>query len=138
MNELYDFGQLARARRRIVGKVVVSGALFTDRRTMRLAKILGIDRVAAAGAIISLWIWALDNGEQRIGPADLGEDFGMYAADVTGLNLDSLAITKALTASGWLLYTGDIGEDEDDAKWFIRAWDDDGPISLLRETDPNE
>lgn len=39
----------------------VQQSLITDRKTLRLARLLGIDRYAIVGRLVALWSWCLDN-----------------------------------------------------------------------------
>lgn len=41
-------------------------SLLTHRKTLRLSRLLGIDRWATAGRLMALWSWALDNAQEGI------------------------------------------------------------------------
>ncbi|MDE3230589.1 MAG: hypothetical protein KGO05_11985, partial [Chloroflexota bacterium] len=41
--------------------VQVEQSLFTHRKTLRLARLLALDRCAVIGRLAALWSWCLDN-----------------------------------------------------------------------------
>lgn len=117
-------------------QILVRQSLMNHRQTMRLAKMLDEDRYTAAGRVIALWLWALDNAPDGV----LDGDFGVYSGDVVGYaGGDSQRVLSAFIASGWIVDTSTLGEDDEDAALVIADWTSvDGPISVATETDPNQ
>lgn len=118
-----------------MGEILVRQSLMSDRKTMRLAKLLGEDRYAAAGCVVALYLWALDNAPD----GNLDPDFASYVGDVVGYKGNSEQLMEALTQSRWILNTADFGDDDEDVSLFIADWHEDNtPISRYTETNPNK
>jgi hypothetical protein len=74
-------------------------SLFTHRKTLRLGRLLGMDRFCVVGRLIALWCWALDNapdGVVAVADSDI-------LADVMGWQSDRepAELCEALVAAGF-------------------------------------
>lgn len=72
-------------------------SLLTHRKTLRLGRLLGLDRFCVVGRLVALWAWALDNpsdGAVAIADSDI-------LADVMGWDGDPAKLCEALVAVGF-------------------------------------
>lgn len=73
-------------------------SLLTHRKTLRLGRLLGMDRFCVVGRLLALWCWALDNapdGFVEIADSDI-------LADVMGWEGEPAALCDALVQAGFL------------------------------------
>jgi len=85
-------------------------SLLTHRKTLRLSRLLSLDRFAVVGRLMALWSWALDNAQEGTiahGDSDI-------LADVMGWEGDPAHLCTALTAAGFL--------DESESGYCIHDW----------------
>lgn len=73
-------------------------ALLTHRKTLRLSRLIGIDRWGVAGRLMALWSWALDNAPDG---AIAHEDSDILA-DVMGWDGEPSELCHALVTAGFL------------------------------------
>lgn len=72
-------------------------SLLTHRKTLRLGRLLGMDRFCVCGRLMALWCWALDNapdGVVAVEDADI-------LADVVGWEREPSELCNALVAAGF-------------------------------------
>jgi len=77
--------------------------LVTHRKTLRLARLLSLDRYAVVGRLVALWVWSLDHAPDGA----LGEDMDAEVlADVMGWDASTngkpAELLEALLAAGFL------------------------------------
>jgi hypothetical protein len=73
-------------------------ALLTHRKTLRLARLLDLDKYATVGRLMALWWWALDNAQD----GEIAKSDSDILADVMGWDGEPDALVTALVAAGWL------------------------------------
>jgi hypothetical protein len=100
--------------------IQVQQSLLSHRKTLRLARLLNVDRYAAMGRLIALWLWCLDNSPDGV----LGDDVDdKMLADVMGWRAnmgDPEDLVDALYGAGFIA----LAEDEADERWHLVGWDD--------------
>lgn len=72
-------------------------SLLTHRKTLRLGRLLGMDRFCVCGRLMALWCWALDNapdGVVAVEDADI-------LADVVGWAREPAELCNALVSAGF-------------------------------------
>ena len=80
-------------------------SLLTHRKTLRLGRLLGMDRFCVCGRLMALWCWALDNapdGVVAVGDADI-------LADVMGWPGEPAELCAALVSTGFFELAADDG-----------------------------
>lgn len=82
----------------IVAWIEVHQAVFSHRKTFELATLLGVDETYAAGHLIRLWTWALDNAPD----GDLSKLSDRAIAYGAGWRHQTTLFVQALTDAGWL------------------------------------
>lgn len=92
--------------------IEVHQSLFTHRKTMELADILGIPTIHAAAHVIALWAWSLDNAPD--GALHVRCTLVARACEWLG---DANALVDALIESGFL-------DNDDSGDLRIHDWDD--------------
>lgn len=92
--------------------IEVHQSLFTHRKTLELADLLGIPQVYAAAHLISLWTWALDNAPD--GALHVRRTIIARASMWSG---DADALCNALIESGFL-------EQSENGVFTIHDWSD--------------
>lgn len=95
-------------------------SLVSHRKTLRLARLLGIERYAVVGRLVALWSWCLDYAPDGVLSDDVDDK---VLADVMGRtanmgNPDDLV--EALYGAGFIA----LAEDEADDRWHVGDWDD--------------
>jgi hypothetical protein len=93
--------------------IEVHQALLTHRKTLRLARLLKMDKFAVVGRLVALWLWSLDNAPS----GNLFNDDIDLLADVMGWESDISTLVDALISSGFI----DIDED---GQFSIHDWQD--------------
>lgn len=73
-------------------------SLLTHRKTLRLVRLLGIDKYGIAGRLVALWHWAIDNAPD----GDLGADCADILSEVMGWDADPECLMDALTQVGYV------------------------------------
>lgn len=94
--------------------IEVHQSLFTHRKTLKLCRLLSMDRFAVTGRLIALWQWGLDNTPE----GDLGEDFPDYVGEVMGWPGDPTPLIEGLAAAGF------IEQRAEDGHYLIHDWMD--------------
>ena len=100
-------------------------SVWTHRKTLKLSRMLGINKVVTVAHLAHLWTWAMDNAPDGMIEADaclLVEAAGNPPI-TDGLEED---FSDALLACGFL----DPGDDE--SCWFIHDWEEYGGKILAR------
>lgn len=90
-------------------------SLLTHRKTLRLARLVGLDRFAVVGRLLALWCWALDNAPEGViskADSDILADVMGWPAVSAGRpsdvqNSDTQLLCDALVTSGFLDDHGD-------------------------------
>lgn len=82
----------------------------THRKTLRLARLLHMDRFAVVGRLVALWGWALDNAQDGV---ILKVDSDILA-DIMGWEADPADLCAALVTAGFL--------DEAEERYAIHDW----------------
>lgn len=72
-------------------------SLLTHRKTLRLARLLGLDRFGVAGRLMALWCWALDNAPDGF----VSRSDGDILADVMGWDGEPAVLCEALVTAGF-------------------------------------
>src|SRR5690348_2234896 len=73
-------------------------ALLTHRKTLRLSRLIGIDRWGVAGRLMALWSWALDNAQEGV----IAHEDSDILADVMGWDGEPSELCHALVTAGFL------------------------------------
>lgn len=111
--------------------IQIKQSLLSDRKIMRLAKFLNVNRPTAAGMVIAIWLWAIDHAPY----GDLGLDFSEYVRDITGHDEDADDLMEALKEAEWIAFDEGISHDTDEADdptWQLVGFDDtSGPLMVL-------
>jgi hypothetical protein len=93
--------------------IQVDQSLLTHRKTLRLARLLAMDRYAVAGRLVALWSWCLDNA-----PRGFLEDVDApMLADVMGYVGSPSDLENALLVAGFLDIDGD-------GNLCVHGWDE--------------
>lgn len=95
--------------------VQVQQSLVSHRKTLRLARLLGIDRYAVCGRLVALWAWCLDNA---LGGC-LGDIDAEILADVMGWDAGMGKPAELLEA---LLTSGFLEVNPSDGRMHIHDW----------------
>ena len=99
--------------------IQVEQSLVTHRKTLRLARLLHIDRYAVVGRLVALWSWCLDNAPDGC----LGEGVGsVILADVVGRDGNPDELAEALISVGFLDVA--VGADDTRPHLHIHDWQD--------------
>lgn len=69
-----------------------------NKKTMRLAKLLCVSKVASVGHLVFLWLWALDNCQD----GDLSKLTDDEIADAAGWEGDPKLFVDSLKTAGWI------------------------------------
>lgn len=100
-------------------------AVWTHRKTLILADLLGLDPTYAAAHMVRLWTWALDNAPT----GDLSQLPDRVIAYGSGWTGEPSVFAQALLESGWL-------DGDADGHLLIHDWDDyAGRLIEKRQTD---
>lgn len=100
-------------------------SVYSHRKTLRLARLLSLDRWSVVGRISALWNWALDSAQDGVVPAEDSD----FIADVMGWEGDPEELITALLSAGFL-------EWKEDNTYFIHDWwDFGGKMILARRAD---
>lgn len=91
-------------------------SLPTHRKTLRLWRLLGMDRFCVVGRLMALWWWALDNAQEGYIAASDAD----ILADVMGWSGEVSALCDALVASHFMELVKVNGEDT----FIIHDWFD--------------
>ena len=86
--------------------IQVQQSLVTHRKTLRLARLLSLDRYAVIGRLVALWAWCLDNALDGALSDDIDAD---VLADVMGFDASMGKPAELLDA---LLIAGFLDLDE--------------------------
>lgn len=78
-------------------------SVLTHRKTLRLGRLLGMDRFCVVGRLVALWSWALDNAQDGIVTVADSD----ILADVMGWEREPAELCEALVTSGFLELAGD-------------------------------
>lgn len=78
--------------------VQVQQSVVTHRKTLRLARLLGMDRYATLGRLVALWSWCLDNALD----GSLGDVEPDILADVMAWEGKPAELVEALLSAGFL------------------------------------
>jgi hypothetical protein len=100
--------------------IQVQQSLISHRKSLRLARLLNVDRYAAIGRLIALWLWCLDNAPDGVLSDDVDDKM---LADVMGWPAemgDSFELVDALHAAGYIASAN----DETDKRWLLVGRDD--------------
>lgn len=110
--------------------VQVQQSLVTHRKTLRLARLLSLDRYATVGRLVALWAWALDNALDGVFGDDIDAE---VVADVMGWEGKPAELLEALITAGFL----DVAPDEQGAaRLHIHDWHEHmGRLIEKREQD---
>ena len=95
---------------RLVAFVQVDQALLTHRKTLRLARLLNVDRFAVVGRLLVLWTWCLDNALSGC----LGDIEPDILADVMGWDGKLVELVEGLLTAGFL--------EVEDGRLWIHDW----------------
>ncbi|HZC07956.1 MAG TPA: hypothetical protein VE338_20130 [Ktedonobacterales bacterium] len=95
--------------------IQVQQSLVTHRKTLRLARLLGIDRYAVIGRLVALWSWCLDNALDGVFGDDIDAEL---LADVMGWEGKPAKLVSGLMTAGFL----DV--DLSDHRLHIHDWHD--------------
>ncbi|HEY7974248.1 MAG TPA: hypothetical protein VID72_02800 [Ktedonobacterales bacterium] len=104
--------------------IQVQQSLFTHRKTLRLARLLGEDRHTTIGRLIALWLWCLDHAPDGLLAADIDDE---TLADVMGWSEelgDPFDLVDALQRAGFLAYAEDGSEVKGVERWRVVGWAD--------------
>lgn len=78
--------------------IEVHQALLTHRKTLRLSRLLALDKWAVVGRLVALWTWALDNAQEGGAiPSDVD-----LIAEIMGWDGDPETLMDALVSVGFL------------------------------------
>lgn len=82
--------------------IQVQQSLVSHRKTLRLARLLGLDRYAVVGRLVALWAWCLENAvDGRL--AKDGDDIDAeILADVMGWDGKPAELVDSLITAGFL------------------------------------
>jgi hypothetical protein len=99
--------------------IQVHQSLVTHRKTLRLARLLNLDRYAVIGRLVALWTWCLDNTPGgRLGV--LGDDIDAETlAEVMGWSAEMGTPDELLDS---LILVGFLDMDEVDQCLHIHHW----------------
>ncbi len=107
--------------------VQVHQSLVTHRKTLRLARLLSMDRYATVGRLVALWAWSLDNALDGVFGDDIDAE---VVADVMGWEDKPAELLEALITAGFL----DV--DPRDQRLHIHDWHEHmGRLIEKREQD---
>ncbi len=99
----------------------VQQSLVSHRKTLRLARLLALDRYAVVGRLVALWAWCLDNAPGGcLGDGIRGIDADILA-DVMGWSSEMGRPADLLEA---LLTAGFLEVDAEDGRLHIHDWHD--------------
>lgn len=104
----------------------VQQSLITDRKTLRLARLLGIDRYAVVGRLVALWAWCLENAPDGRLTDDVDAEM---LAEVMGWDASLGTPDKLLEE---MLAVGFLDVDPQDGTISIHSWADgwvDGEVA---------
>lgn len=93
--------------------IQVGQSVVTHRKTLRLARLLGMDRYQVVGRLVSFWSWCLDNAPRGC-LKDIESDI---LADVLDYRGSSGDLVESLIAAGFL----DVAED---GELWVHGWDE--------------
>ena len=91
--------------------VQVAQSLVTHRKTLRLTRLLGIDRYAVVGRLVALWSWCLDNALDGC----LGDIETDILADVMGWDGKPADLLEGLLTAGFV-------ELREDGHLWVHDW----------------
>lgn len=100
-------------------------SLLTHRKTLRLVRLLGIDKYGVGGRLVALWHWAIDNAPD----GDLGADCADILAEVMGWDGEPERLMDALTQVGY------VDRAENGAYLLHDWWDYAGRLIEKRKSD---
>ena len=98
--------------------IQVQQSLVSHRKTLRLARLMGVDRHAAMGRLVALWLWCLDNAPDGVLSDDVDDKM---LADVMGWTEEMgepFDLVEALHTAGFIAFA-EAGE-----RWRLVGWDD--------------
>lgn len=93
--------------------VQVCQSVVTHRKTLRLARLLNMDRYAVVGRLVAFWSWSLDNAPKGC----LKEIEPDILADVLDYDGKPAELIEALLTAGFL-------DLDDQGHWWIHGWDE--------------
>lgn len=106
--------------------VPIYQSVLTHRKTLKLARLLDLDKFSVVGRLIALWTWSMDNAGADGSLADIEPDI---LADVMSYAGKPSELVEALLTAGFL-------ELDEDSHWRIHDWEQYGG-KLIERKDAN-
>jgi hypothetical protein len=96
--------------------VPIHQSVLTHRKTLKLARLLDLDKFSAVGRLIALWTWSMDHAGADGSLAGIEPDI---LADVCDYKGKPSELVEALLSCGFL-------EVDDAGHWRIHDWEQYG------------